>query len=135
MDLLYVIPPVRSGEEVERSLNGEFVCPYCRLETTRSRNDIGWVESPLRTGAVKWICRGCCIEIYNASLAENFPQHLYFDFAKEVARLEGKGVNEIRRLALEHQKSLIENRPPDRFSSGLQDLKLRIEELLNSGKT
>jgi hypothetical protein len=111
-DLRYVLPDRFSAEHVESTCGKTIVCPFCRSQSTESKGkeDTTWVETPLRTSSPKWICLGCCIDIYSTSLDDDFDENPFNDIVCEVAKRENLGIDEARSICLKHQSELADRK-------------------------
>jgi hypothetical protein len=110
-DFLYVVPEAFDASVVEKIVGKVLECPYCKAQTTAMKGgedgeDTGWVRTPLRQSEPRWICLGCCIDIYSTCISSKFESHPYLDIVEEVARVEKLSVKVARRVALEHQREI-----------------------------
>lgn len=131
-DIRYVLPQRFSAEEVERMLARTWICPFCRAQSTAARNelDTGWVETPLRQTSPKWICLGCCIDIYATCLSRDFNEHPYREIVGQVAAQESLEVTEARRICLDHQLRILEERSPSSEHGRYTEVYHQIHDLL-----
>ena len=127
----YFVPEAVSARQVEQIVRHSLECPYCKAERTNCGVDIGWVISPLRQSEPRWICLGCCIDIYSTCLKDEFQNHPYYDLVEDIAKLEGLNVSELRKIALIHQFEIAGKNLPDNVKSHylkkIQNLLLSIE--------
>ena len=114
-DIRYIVPERFRAEDVERMLGHGWLCPFCGAQSTSDKGDAdtGWIETPLRQSGTKWICLGCCVDIYSTCLSADFDDHPYRGIVEQAARHESLGVARARRICLEHQRRVIEQRFPD----------------------
>jgi len=105
----YMTPPSIHGDVVFRILRGEWTCPWCQAETAKEdgANDIGWVETPLRSRSPRYICDGCAIDVYSTCARDDFETHPYKDIVREVAAMEGIPLDVFRRICVQDQVEII----------------------------
>lgn len=110
--MLHVRPDIISAQEVSRQVGREWQCPFCNSETTSSvgEQDIGWVSTPLRRKEPRFICLGCCEDIYSTCASPDYDTHGYRGVVQDAAKHEGVGEKEFRRLCIEHQHQIIRER-------------------------
>ena len=103
MGNLHAIPEVHTAEEIGRE--GVYRCPLCRVQTTRDPADPGWVFCPMVDHEP--ICLGCCIDHQKAARARDFAAHPLSDLFTALSRRTGRPVDDLRRVCLVHQASLL----------------------------
>jgi hypothetical protein len=127
----YVLPDRYTAEQVEALLCRHYLCPYCRSQSTTARGaeDTTWVETPLRMSGPKWICLGCCIDIYSTCLSEYFDEHPYKSLVDEVASLEKLKTSNIRDICLKHQSEIASRRLVETGDARYGEVIQRIQRL------
>lgn len=108
----HVRPPIISAEVVHGRVGRNWTCPFCNSESTASagNDDIGWIETPLRKREPRFICLGCCEDIYSTCATDSFTDHPYRDIVEQAAAREGYDVNVFRKICVEHQLQVIRER-------------------------
>ena len=66
--------------------------------------------NPPATSSPKWICLGCCIDIYSTFLDDDFGENPFNDIVREVAKRENLEIDEARSLCLKHQSELADRK-------------------------
>ena len=84
------IRPYSISAEAVFQLLGQTVCPYCGKHVADDlAKDIGWIEGPIIRIPPRFICLGCCEDIYSTCAADDFATHPYRDIVVDAARIEG----------------------------------------------
>lgn len=100
----HIRPYPVSGTEVIAVLGGEWLCPYCKSESpTVGEEDITWVPVPIHSSPKRFMCLGCCDDIYSTCASVDFDDHPYKILVAAAAESEGLSVNEFRLLCLRQQ--------------------------------
>jgi len=134
----HVRPTIISAAEVSRQLARFYTCPFCGVESTSSvgNGDIGWVVTPLRRTGPRFICLGCCEDIYSTCASDSFADHPYRDIVEDAARKENCEPDEFRRICIQHQLEIIEERkqwePHPEYDERQRSLKQLLQELEGS---
>jgi hypothetical protein len=132
-DVRYILPEVFDANFVKAQLGEDWRCPYCKAQSTSHdvESDTGWVETPLRRSKPQWICAGCCIDLYSASLSDSFAEHPYRDIVQQAADIEGVTLSEARRIIIEHQQAILRGRSSNTTKeSRYSDVQEHIRTLL-----
>ena len=103
----HVMPKAISGAELKNFLGKDYTCPFCLVESTKNEIDIKWVETPLIKKSPRYICLGCCIDIYSTCISSQFENHPYKDIVADSAKIAGRDIKEFRRICLDHQREII----------------------------
>lgn len=123
---MIVEPPVLEGHEVCAS--GQYSCPLCKVESTGSDYDIGWVNCPMVNHEP--ICRGCCFDYQNTARSSEYLTHSYRDEFETLAKMVNKDVTVVRLVCLQHQETILTEylaRPCD--SDLLRRTEQQLEEI------
>ncbi len=100
----HIRPYPVSGHEVINYLGKDWICPYCKSESPATgKDDIGWIPTPLHLSSKKYICLGCCEDIYSTCASDNFDLHPYKNIVIDAAQHEGCSVNEFRVQCIRQQ--------------------------------
>jgi hypothetical protein len=75
--------------------------PYRRSQSTLDVEAIGRVSSP--ADSRKYICLGCCEDIYGACAGDDFGSSVYRELVDDAANVEEMAVQEFRRMCLKQQ--------------------------------
>lgn len=82
--------------------------PSSRQSRHFAPSEWAWIAHACRGGG--WVCQGCLIEIYEACGSENFEGHYDSRRVETIARTNGKSTRQFRRICVEHQLSILEER-------------------------
>jgi hypothetical protein len=109
VEMRSVIPDRLSAVEVNERVGHYWTCPWCKAESTHANESEyrGWAHTALRRFEPRFICLGCCDEVYSTCAAENFETHPFQDLVAEVAAQEGCDVTTFRRLCILEQLEII----------------------------
>lgn len=129
--MLHVRPyPISSAKIIDNF--GYVLCDYCRSESTDD-TDATWIVCPISHSPPKFICLGCCEDIYSACAADNFAEHPFFQVVEDAAAKEELSVNEFRQQCLRQQLNAASERQSreqsDKYSRRAQRLKAIIQKL------
>jgi hypothetical protein len=127
----HIIPTSISGKELKRICKKNYTCPFCLVESTKSIVDIKWIETPLVKKKPKYICLGCCIDIYSTCMSTEFMAHPYKDIVEDAAQKVDLDMMVFRKICLEHQKKIIIERIDGKGGTHYNELLKKIDVLLN----
>jgi len=135
-----VFPERLTDEQVRQIVGRDWTCPWCRAESTHENRPEygGWVYTPLRRHEPRFICLGCCDDIYSTCARPDFESHPYYDYVAEAAEIEGMDVSVFRLLCIRHQvelgkRKLQEGRGASWLPGHMEYLERLLEELERRG--
>lgn len=99
-----ITPDPVPAEAVRTASGGHITCPSCHSQTTRDREDIGWVRCPILN---RFVCLGCCLDIAVVCASRDFEGHSFIGDVERVARVAGLLVTDARLICLRHQLELL----------------------------
>lgn len=117
----------------DRLLNeqGPTVCPYCKSQSTSDLGaDIGWVEGPIKHTPPRFICVGCCEDIYSTCAADDFEKHPYYSLVQEASAIEGITVTQFRYECLKQQIHIAQQRTACEKTDKYIKRAMRLKQLL-----
>ncbi len=127
--------PVYASTVID-ALGCNWVCPYCNSESPiKGDDDITWVPVPVESYPQRYMCLGCCEDIYSTCASDDFDGHPYNDIVADAAKSEGISVSEYRMSCLQQQIEaaklrIAKEQDVDRYGERLA----RLESLLLSLK-
>lgn len=96
-------PKTMSALEIDPT--GRYKCPLCKVQTTASKVDIGWVFCPMIDEQP--ICFGCCLDYQSVAVSDAFDRHPAREDFDSLAQKTGKGVSMLRLICLQHQEAVL----------------------------
>ena len=128
----HVRPPILTKRTVIEDI-GVTTCPYCKSESTQENSiDVGWVEGPVSSSPTKYICLGCCEDIYSTCADGSFYSHPYFDIVVDAASVEGISVEEFRLSCLRQQLHFAKQRASNELGEKYVHRIKYLNQLLDS---
>ena len=111
---------------------GLTVCPYCESQSTDDlTGDIGWVEGPILHKPPRFICLGCCEDIYSTCAADDFDGYPYHSIVEQAAEKEGTTVAQFRSECLKQQIRVAKERATREKTDKYNERVRRLEMLLD----
>jgi hypothetical protein len=113
---------------------GPTVCPYCESQSTGDAecDSAGWIECPIQNTPPRFICLGCCEDIYSTCASENFESHPFLGLVEDAAKKENITVAEYRVECLRQQLKAAEERRNREGTSKYDERAKNLTQLLKS---
>jgi hypothetical protein len=102
----YAKPLELSKKEVKKISGKDIYCPNCS-ESTKNKEDIGWINCPIMVKSSGWICRGCCIDICITVNKDKPNESPLFDEIEKIALSQDFSKEEVINICLKHQLSIL----------------------------
>ena len=130
----YIVPNRFTAQHVESDVGGEYICPFCQAQSTIAKGtaDTTWIEMPFLKSYPKWVCLGCCIDIYSTCLSDRFEEDPYREIVEDAAKLAGYELDAFRRACLEHQLEIAQCRFARSRNRCYKKVMQRIRQLVDS---
>src|SRR5262245_12901523 len=113
MGILYILPQkIFTCGEVVELLGHELTCPFCSFHSTQSKSAYGpkWIDTPLVVNEPRFICDTCASEVYITCAHPDFLNAPGLDIVAEIAKKQSLSLQGFRRICLQHQLELIQQR-------------------------
>lgn len=108
--------------------------PLVSRSHTHEKDDITWVDVPLRPEHKSTVCLGCCIDVYGACRSDEFSTHPYADFVQDAACVEGMEVSQFRDACLRHQLKIMKENPNAYRDPQFARIRAGIESILSENR-
>jgi hypothetical protein len=109
MIMINAVPPRYSATELGIPITAP--CLVCNSRSEGEAEHREWVLCPMLDQ--RSICLGCCLDYQGLARATDFETDPFRDLFVNLSQTTGKGVSQLRRICINHQREIVARRLSD----------------------